>query len=87
MQGSEGISPRQLNFGMGTFSLLDGHLPSGEALVRLSNAPNFYFEPSQGEPTPQAFVDEESRESSRLFGQGAELRVQRLSVQSTPVSD
>lgn len=83
----ETVVPEQLSFGMGMFTILDGDLPSGQALARLSNAPNFYFEPSQGEPTPQAFVDEESRESSRLFGQGAELRVQRLSVQSTPVSD
>lgn len=83
----ETVAPAQLNFGMGMFTLLDGDLPSGKALVRLSNAPNFYFDPLQGEPTPQTFVDEESKASSRLFGQGAELRVSRLSVQSAPVSN
>ena len=80
----ESVAPRQLNFGMGMFTILDGDLPSGKALVRLSNAPNFYFDPSQGEPTPQTFADEDSQASSRLFGQGAELRVQRVSVESTP---
>jgi hypothetical protein len=83
----ETVAPRQLNFGMGMFTILDGDLPSGKALVRLSNAQNFYFDPLQGEPTPQTFVDEESQASSRLFGQGAELRVGRLSVQSAPDSN
>jgi hypothetical protein len=83
----ETVEPRQLDFGMGMFTILDGDLPSGKALVRLSNAPNFYFDPPQGEPTPQTFFDEESRASSRLFGQGAELRVGRLSVESAPASN
>ena len=52
--------------------------------VRLSSAQNFYFDPFQGEPTPQTFVDEESRASSRLFGQGAEMQIARLSVVSAP---
>lgn len=83
----ESVAPRQLNFGMGMFTILDGDLPSGRALVRLSNAPNFYFDPLQGEPMPQTFVDEESKASSRLFGQGAEMRVARLTVESAPVSN
>ena len=78
----ETVEPKQLGFGMGLFTLLDGSLPSGEALVRLSTAPDFYFDPVEGEPTPQTFVDEESRPGSRLFGQGAELRVERFTVQS-----
>ncbi len=80
----ETVEPRQLDFGMGMFTILDGDLPSGKALVRLSNAQNFYFDPLQGEPTPQTFVDEESRASSRLFGQGAEMQIARLSVVRAP---
>jgi Family of unknown function (DUF6081) len=83
----ETVAPRQLDFGMGMFTILDGDLPSGKALVRLSNVQNLYFDPLQGEPTPQTFVDDESQESSRLFGQGAQLQVQRVSVESAPVSD
>lgn len=81
------VAPRQLNFGMGMFTLLDGDLPSGNALVRLSNAQDFYFDPLQGEPTPQTFVDEESRDSSRLFGQGAEMKVGHFAVESEPTSN
>ena len=83
----ETVEPRQLDFGMGMFTILDGDLPSGRALGRLSDAPNFYFDPLQGEPTPQTFVDDESKSSSRLFGQGAELRVARVSVESAATSN
>lgn len=74
------VAPRQLNGGMGTFTLLDGHLPSGQGLVRLSSAPNAYFDPSVGEPAPETFVDEESRPTSRLFGQGAGMQIKRYLV-------
>lgn len=82
------VAPRQLNFGMGLLTLLDGALPGhpGTGLVRLSEAEDFYFDPVAGAPTPQRFVDETSRPESRLFGQGAELRVRRFAVDSRPVS-
>jgi hypothetical protein len=76
------VSPNQLNCGMGLFTLLDAALPSGQALVRLSAAPNFYFEPAIGEPTAETFVDESSLPGSRLFGQGAELRMKKYVVES-----
>lgn len=82
----ETVESRQLNGGMGLFTLLDGYLPSGQALVRLSSAENFYFNPLAGEPEPQTFVDEASAEQSRLFGQAAELRMERFAVESVPVS-
>lgn len=78
------VAPRQLACGMGTFTLLDGYLPSKEGLARLSSASNFYFDPSVGAPTPETFVDDQSLASSRLFGQGAELRVFRYWVSSLP---
>jgi hypothetical protein len=79
--GVEGpVSPNQLNCGMGMFTLLDGHKPSDQALVRLSDADNFYFNPRLGEPSPQTFVDNASLDSSRLFGQGAELRMVKYQV-------
>lgn len=69
------VQPRQLSFGMGMLSLLDGALPnrSPGGLVRLSGAESLYFDPVVGEPKPQSFSDDESLESNRLFGQGAEL--------------
>ena len=76
----EDVVPKQLNFGMELFTLLDASLPSGEALVRLSTAPDFYFDPSVGQPTAQTFVDEDSDAGSRLFGQGAEIRVRDFKV-------
>ena len=78
------VRPRQLACGMGHFTLLDGHLPTRGGLVRLSDAPGFYFHPPTGAPRPQTFLDEQSRLRSRLFGQGAELRAQIYTVSSTP---
>jgi hypothetical protein len=78
------VSPNQIACGMGTFTLLDAHLPSRTALVKLSTIPGFYFHPEVGEPEPQTFLDEQSLESNRLFGQGAELNVLRYWVSSLP---
>jgi hypothetical protein len=74
----ESVTPRQLAPGMGMFSMLDGVRPDGYGLVRLSNLPDFYFDPHR--EAPPRFVDEASRPESRLFGQGAELRVRRYVV-------
>jgi hypothetical protein len=68
-------SPRQLDCGMGMFTLLDGSQPSNLGLVRLSSAAHFYFAPLIGSPVPQAFIDNRSLYSSRLFGQGAEMQI------------
>lgn len=78
----ETVESRQLNVGMGMFTLLDGCLPSGQALVRLSDAESVYFDPVHGEPASLTFVDEKSAETSRCFGQGAELRIGRFDVTS-----
>jgi hypothetical protein len=72
--------PRQLDCGMGSFSLLDAHGARNRGLVELSAMPNFYFNPTAGAPTPEAFVDPASQQSSRLFGQGAILTVRQPSV-------
>ncbi|GAU65805.1 hypothetical protein SSP35_02_01720 [Streptomyces sp. NBRC 110611] len=83
--GTEGrVEPRQLACGMGMFNFLDGTLPGrpGSGLVRLSGAPDFYFDPVTGEPDPLAFLDDASLASHRLFGQGAELRMGRFTVSS-----
>nr|WP_272918680.1 DUF6081 family protein [Streptomyces sp. HUCO-GS316] len=77
------VAPRQLSFGMGMLSLLDGSWPTGRGLVRLSKATT-YYRPDRGEPVEQNFVDEDSRETSRLFGQGAELTVGDYTVTSAP---
>jgi hypothetical protein len=78
------VAPRQLSCGMGLLSLMDGSYPTGQALVRLSSADDHYFGTDAGQPVPQVFVDEESRGSSRLFGQGAELDISRFVVSSQP---
>jgi len=74
------FSPNQLDCGMGMFTLLDGHGPTNRGLVRLSTAPGFYFNPAIGQPAVETFVDPRSAPSSRLYGQGAELRLQRYTV-------
>jgi hypothetical protein len=64
----EVIAPRQLNCGMAMFTLLDGGLaPAGTGLVSL--APPYAF--------PTGFIG-----GPNLFGQGAELQVERFEVQS-----
>ena len=83
--GVEPEVPLELNQlwgGMGMFTLLDGDLPSDAALVRLSTETDFYFDPEVGQPTPQIFVDDSSMPGSRLFGQGAEIRVEKYIVSS-----
>ena len=82
----ETVSPNQLDCGMGMFTLLDGHLPSGSSLVRLSSEPDLYFNPELGMPVAETFVDDQSLESSRLFGQGAKLSVDKYVVESAAVS-
>ncbi|MGH3889208.1 MAG: DUF6081 family protein [Pseudonocardiaceae bacterium] len=80
------VEPRQLNCGMGMFSILDGALPGhfSSGLVRLSGADSFYFDPATGVPNPQNFLDNKSLESNRLFGQGAEFSMSRYVVSSVP---
>lgn len=75
----EMVTIEQLNCGLALFTLLDGALNGKPALVDLSGKAE-YFDPRKGEPEPLRFVDGESREESRLFGQGAELRCQEFSV-------
>ncbi len=83
------VQPRQLACGLGMFTLLDASRPGQRAsdphsdgLVRLSTAPDFYFNTGLGAPTAQTFADANSLPSSRLFGQGAELNARRLVVSS-----
>jgi hypothetical protein len=79
------LSPNQLNCGMGMFTLLDGYRPNNAGLMKLSNLPYFYFDPDVGEPSSQLFVENSSADGNRLFGQGAELWVQRYIVTSRAV--
>jgi hypothetical protein len=63
----ESVAPRQLNYGMALFTLMDGGLPTtGEGLVSLGSAYVF----------PPAFVG-----GSTIFGQGAEMHVQSFEVE------
>ena len=75
----QAVRPRQLDFGMGLFSVLDGAIADGQGLVRVSDALSYYSPPS-GEPHALTFVDETSRLDSRLFGQGAEMSITSYSV-------
>lgn len=80
------VQPRQLNCGMGMFSVLDGAIPGipQSGLVRLSNAESHYFDPPSGAPDPQVFYDDASRSDNRLFGQGASFTMPRYVVSSLP---
>lgn len=75
----EGVRPRQVDCGMGMFTLLDAHQPSGTGLARLSNAPNFYLNPENGS-SPERFQDNSSLPVNRLFGQGAALDLCRYEI-------
>ncbi len=79
----ETVVLRQLDYGMGLFTLLDGAVGSGPGLVRLSDELSYYA-PEHGEPHALSFVDEVSRRESRLFGQGAELRIGAYTVTYAP---
>jgi hypothetical protein len=80
------IRPRQLNPGMGLLSLLDASWPTGRGLVRLSGRQHTtYYRPGVGAPHEESFVDEESTDAGRLFGQGAALRLGSYHVSSRPV--
>jgi len=73
------VKPNQLVAGLGMFTLLDAY-ENRKGLVRLSSEEDFYFDPLKGEPNPIDFIDEQSLESNRLFGQGAELSVKQINV-------
>jgi len=73
------VAPDQLVGGMGLFTILDGSNPNGKGLVKLSSNPGTYFDPATGGPGP-AFIDNESKEKNRLFGQGAELRLRSYEI-------
>ena len=64
------VVPRQVDCGFGLFTLLDASRPGTMGLVRLSNAPGFYFDPDVGEPTPEHFVDSERARESTLRSGG-----------------
>ncbi len=73
------LTLNQISCGLALGSLLDGALPGspdGTALVKLDSIEDHYYDPRQGEPEPQTFLDPESREENRLWGQGVELNVE-----------
>jgi hypothetical protein len=66
--------PRQLNAGLGIFTLLDATGPvGGPGLVQISTAEGYY-------PAAQPFLDPASKKTSRLFGQGAEFTAGPLRI-------
>lgn len=74
------VSLNQLNCGMGMFTLLDANTVGRGGLVKLSSTSDFYFNPAQGQPVEETFVDPNSLTGSRLFGQGAEINVKKYSI-------
>jgi hypothetical protein len=78
------VEPRQLVPSLGLFTLLDGNGPNGQGLVRISDQPDLYRAPHAAGPTPQTFFDEQSLPGNRLWGQGALLEVEYVSVYCGP---
>jgi hypothetical protein len=76
----ETVELRQLNAGLGLFTLLDAASPHGPALVKLSGPSYEYFDTRKGAPFSQTFLDPNSESGSRLFGQGASLGVRNFTV-------
>jgi hypothetical protein len=82
------LSPAQMDCGMAMFDFLDGYGPTGRGLVQLeANDGDAYDDPRVGPARGLGFVDPESRLSSRLFGQGAAMTVERFVVSSDPAGD
>lgn len=73
------VAPTQLDGGMGLFTLLDGSNPNGKGLVKLSSNPGEYYTPANGNASP-SFVDNDSKATSRLWGQGAELKMRKMEI-------
>lgn len=71
------VSPRQMDCGIGTFTLLDGYRPGDVGLVRLASTPGYYVNPDThaGDAT---FIDDLSKPEDRLWGQGATLNVKSM---------
>ncbi|MER5412713.1 MULTISPECIES: DUF6081 family protein [Streptomyces] len=80
----ETVSPRQLSCGIGMFTLLDAAGPDGRGLVRLSDRPDYYYDPARGAPRPERFLDDASRPDNRLWGQGVKLQVGKVAIASRP---
>lgn len=80
------VEPKQIDCGMGLFTLLDGYRPNELGLVKLSEQTP-YFDPSVGEPTVASFWDDYSAQSSRLFGQGASMDMLKTVVSSRPSTE
>lgn len=69
----------QLDCGLGMFTLLDASFNGGDGLVDLYGYPMFFCT-ARGEPNPLRYVDSNSLQASRLFGQGAQLRCKFYSI-------
>jgi hypothetical protein len=78
----EDVVCRQRDVGLGMFTLLDAGNPAQTALVQLSNTPDLYYSTTSGSPTPQTFFDPLSPPASRVWGEGAEIRVRKVRVSS-----
>ena len=75
----EPVQLNQLGCGLGLYTLMDASLNGGPGLVDLYGYPMFYST-TAGAPTPLQYVDSESLETSRIFGQGARLQCRNFSV-------
>jgi hypothetical protein len=88
----ETVCPKQFWIGFGTYTYLDAHKPNNaegaetRALVRLVSLPGYYFYPLRpdadtGAPVlDDTFYDDDSLPGSRVWGQGAILRLQHIKV-------
>lgn len=73
------VSLNQLDCGIGMFTLLDASFNGGLGLVDLYGYPMF-FNTAQGAPMPLEYVDRDSLEANRIFGQGARVRCKNYAV-------
>lgn len=76
---AEPVTDRVFNVGLGLLTLLDGAKDGHPALVNLTGGTD-YYNPQTGTPHPVSFVDDSGQDSSKLFGQGAELQVRSFTV-------
>ena len=80
------VSPRQMDCGIGTFTLLDGYRPGDVGLAQLASTPGYYQSPDNPHKAAK-FLDPLSKPENRLWGQGASLNVESIAFSSRRSDD
>lgn len=82
----EDVKLRQFACGIGAFTLLDGYEKTlQKGLVKLNPADGYYQNPKNPKKTLE-WIDEESKDGSRIWGQGVEAKISDYRAARVPKS-